>query len=120
MAVSKNNRKKKTKRTQNHSAPKVEKRLTEAQKQEIIEKQEQDKKHLKLSIIACIIMVVGFAMGWAGYELVGYPISFAGGVMGLVVTHKQGKSKRGRVTIICYTIYCVLIAYMWIFKFLAN
>lgn len=118
MAVSKNNRKKKTKRTQNHSAPKVEKRLTEAQKQELIQKQEQNNKHFKLSIVACVIMVVGFVMAWAGYDLIGYPISFAGGVMGLVLTRKQDKGRK--VTIICYTIYCILVAYMWIFKFLAN
>ncbi len=116
MAVSKGNRKKNTKRKQNHSAPKVEKRLTEAEKQELLKKEKQNNKNLKRSIIACVIMVAGFVIAWLGYRLIGYPISFAGAVMGIVVARNQDKGRK--VTIACYTIYCVLVAYMWIFEFL--
>ena len=118
MAVSKNNRRKGKKRKQNHAAPKVEQRLTEAQKQELEEKKKENNKFLKLSIVACVIMVIGFVIGWAGYGVIGYPISFVGAVMGLVMTRKQDRGRK--VTIVCYSIYCVLVAYMWIFELMSR
>lgn len=119
MAVSKNNRRKKRKRTQNHSAPVIEKHLTEAEVQELEHKQQQENKRLKWSIIFIVIMIGGFVIARAAAApLIGYPISFIGGIGGLATTRTQEKGKT--VTVICYTIYCILVAYMWIYQFLAN
>ena len=116
MAVSKNNRRKKTKRTQNHCAPagfgqKQQAKVAAQQEQEAIEK-----KRWRISMLALVFMVVGFLIAAQGNRFIGYPITFVGGVLGLYSARTLSKGRK--ITIVCYTIYCVLVAYMWIFEFL--
>ena len=113
MAVSKGNRKK-HKRNKNHSAPEGFGKKKTAQEQ-AEQAAAMEKKRWRTSMVALILMVVGFLIAAAGYHFVGYPITFAGGVLGL---HSARTLTKGRkVTIVCYTIYCVLTAYMWIWEF---
>lgn len=117
MAVSKNNRRKKRRRTQNHSAPvDMAKRQEELRASE--EQQALEKRHLRLSVIAVVIMVAGLMIAWKAGHVIGYPITFVGSLVGLYAARKQGKKQR--VTVICYTIYSALIAYMWIAEFMAS
>lgn len=117
MAVSKNNRRKKRKRTQNHSAPVTSQQIAKEQKIDE-EKQIQEKKRLRLSIIAIVIMMAGLLVAWKVSRFFGYPLTFVGGVIGLVTARLQDKGRK--VTIVCYTVYCILIAYMWIFEFMVG
>lgn len=114
MAESKNHRKKKKKRTQNHRAPDLPPTREEiAQEEAAVQEQ---KKQLKLSIVAFVLMAAGFILAQFWSRFVGYPISFAGSILGIATARSQ---TRGRaVTIICYTIFAVLVAYMWCYEFL--
>ncbi len=116
MAVSKNNRKKGKKRTQSHRAP-----VTEQQrKQEIQVDQEmlaKEKLRFRLSLAAIIVMAIGLFVAWKWSRLIGYPITFVGGLAGLYAARQQGKGRK--VTIVSYSIYCLLVAYMWISELMA-
>lgn len=109
MAESKNNRKKKKKRNHNHRAPDLPPTKEEVAKAEEVQKEQS--KMLWLSILSFVLMLVGFviAQTWSG--LIGYPISFAGSIMGIFAAHTQEKGRA--VTVICYTIFAVLVAVMW-------
>lgn len=116
MAVSRNNRKKKRKRTQNHSAPvPTEGRLTERDVD--VKQKEKEKRAMRLNITGIVLMVLGFIIAWRVSRFVGYPITFCGGLMGLISTRMQNNGRK--VTLIGYTLYCIMVAYMWIFEFLA-
>lgn len=116
MAVSKNNRKKGKKRTPSHRAPVTAQQRE--QKTRIEEKQRvQEKQNLRLSLIAVAIMGVGLFVAWRWSRLIGYPITFVGGLAGIYAERKSGKQRK--LTLICYTIYCILVAYMWIAAFMA-
>ena len=50
--------------------------------------------------------------------MIGYPIAFAGSIMGIYSAREQ---ERGRtVTVICYGIFSVLVAFMWFAEVLAR
>lgn len=117
MAVSKNNRRKKHKRTQNHSAPVTTQREIEEQRANE-EKLAQNKKHLKASMCAMLVIVVGLVLAFMGNRFIGYPITFIGGVADLIIAVKQGKGKK--LTVTSFAIYCILVAYMWISEFLVG
>ncbi len=110
MAVSKNTRKKSKKRTQNHSAPvnMAEKRKRE--EAEAVQRKEA-KKHLWQSTAALALMLIGIIVAYKLSGLIGYPISLAGGVLGLYASQFQEKGRR--ITMACYGIYCVLVVYQW-------
>ncbi|HIV67592.1 MAG TPA: hypothetical protein IAA32_01845 [Candidatus Butyricicoccus stercorigallinarum] len=116
MAVSKNNRKNGKKRTKGHRAP-----VTDEQRKRAVqvntEAQEREKKRFRLSLIAIAVMAVGLFIAWQGYRIFGYPITFVGGLAGLYAARHQDKGRK--VTIVCYTIYCLLVAYMWIVELMA-
>lgn len=117
MAVSKNNRKKKHKRTQNHSAPEgFSKKQIEREEQQQDQAQ-LEKKRWRISMLALVLMVIGFLIANAGNHLIGYPITFVGGLLGLHSARTLAKGRK--ITVFCYTVYCILIAYLWIFEFLA-
>lgn len=114
MAVSKGNRGKKKKRTQNHRAPV----RPEVQKQEAEKAQQQResaKKYLIMSMVSFAVMVIGFVMAnYVGWYLIGYPISLIGALCGI---YSAGKQSRGaRVTQVCYGIYSALVIYMWVYR----
>lgn len=112
MAESKNNRKKKKKRTQNHRAPDLPPTKEEiAQEEAAVQEQ---KKQLKLSIVAFALMAVGFLLAQFWSSFVGYPISFVGSILGIATARSQEKGRT--VTIVCYTIFSVLVAYMWCYQ----
>lgn len=105
MAVSKNNRRKGKKRTKAHAAPV---RQTE-------EKQEPSNRggYDWFNMAGLAIMLAGFlgAM-FTQYGLVFYPITFVGAVMGLVRT--RWDTWPHKVTVICYIVYCIAVAGIWI------
>lgn len=117
MAVSKNNRRKKHKRTQNHSAPVNVQRTAEEQMVNE-EKKAKDRKQLAVSIFAIVIILVGLFLAWRGNRFIGYPITFAGGLIDVICARRQGKQKR--LTVISFSFYCILVAYLWIFEFLVK
>ncbi len=104
MAVSKNNRRKGKKRTKAHASP---------------VRQGEEKQESKyggydwFSMAGLAIMLAGFlgAM-FTQYGLVFYPITFVGAVMGLVRT--RWDTWPHKVTVICYIVYCIAVAGMWI------
>ena len=116
MAESRNNRKKKKKRTQNHRAPDLPPTKEEIAKAEEVQKQQG--KMLKMSIASFALMLVGFVIAQMWSHIIGYPIAFAGSIMGMYSARAQ---ERGRtVTIICYGIFAVLVAFMWFAEVLAR
>lgn len=116
MAVSKNNRKKGKKRAQSHRAPVTQQqRKQELQVDEAM--QQKEKKRFRMSLVAIAVMAIGLFVAWKWSRLIGYPITFVGGLVGLYAARQQDKGRK--VTIVCYSIYCVLVAYMWIVEFIA-
>ena len=116
MAVSKNNRKKGKKRAQSHRAPVTEQqRKQELQVDEAM--QQKEKKRFRMSLVAIAVMAIGLFVAWKWSRLIGYPITFVGRLVGLYAARQQDKGRK--VTIVCYSIYCVLVAYMWIVEFIA-
>ena len=116
MAVSKNNRKKGKKRAQSHRAPFTEQqRKQELQVDEAM--QQKEKKRFRMSLVEIAVMAIGLFVAWKWSRLIGYPITFVGGLVGLYAARQQDKGRK--VTIVCYSIYCVLVAYMWIVEFIA-
>lgn len=116
MAESKNNRKKKKKRTQNHRAPDLPPTKEEIAKAE--EQQKRQGKMLKMSILSFVVMLVGFLVAQMWSHLIGYPIACVGSIMGIYSAREQ---ERGRIiTIICYGVFAVLVAYMWFVEVLAR
>ncbi len=112
MAVSKGNQKKK-KRTQNHRAPEG---MKKPEQREVEVRQEEKYKQARgLTIAGIVVMIIGFALVMMDFRFVGYPITFIGGLTGLLAARMQGSKRKG--TIIGYTAYCVLIAYLWIIEF---
>mgnify|MGYP000763850648 CR=1 FL=1 len=116
MAVSKNNRRKKGKRTQNHSAPAAAQKS--AKREVEVQQKQKEKQALWLNIAGIAVMIVGFILAWRGYRFAGYPITFIGALAGLIATRLQGGKRKG--TIIGYTVYCIMVAYLWIFEFFAS
>lgn len=116
MAESKNNRKKKKKRTQNHRAPDLPPTKEEIAKAEEVQKKQS--KMFKLSIVSFALMLVGFVIAQMWSRLIGFPIAFAGGILGIYSAREQERGRK--VTIICYTIFAVLVAYMWFAEVLAR
>lgn len=114
MAESKNNRKKKKKRTQNHRAPDLPPTKEEIAKEEAAV--QEQKKQMKLSIVAFVLMVAGFILAQFWSTLIGYPISFVGSILGIMTARSQARGRT--VTVICYTIFAVLVAYMWFYQVL--
>lgn len=116
MAESKNNRKKKRKRTQNHRAPDLP-----PTKEEIAKAEEEQKKQsnmLKMSIVSFVVMLAGFLVAQMWSHLIGYPVAFVGSIMGIYSARGQ---ERGRmVTMICYGVFAVLVAFMWFVEVLSR
>lgn len=115
MAVSKNNRRKKRKRTQNHSAP-VSAVSQNMEREVEVEQEAKEKRAMRLNIIGIVIMIAGFVLAWRGYRFAGYPITFSGALVGIISTRMQNNGRK--LTIAGYTLYCIMVAYMWIFEFL--
>lgn len=116
MAESKNNRKKKKKRTQNHRAPDLPPTKEKIAKAEEVQKKQSNM--LKMSIVSFILMLAGFVVAQTWSHFIGYPIAFAGSIMGIYSAREQ---ERGRtVTVICYGIFSVLVAFMWFAEVLAR
>lgn len=110
MAESKNNRKKKKKRTQNHRAPDLPPTKEEIAKIEEVQKHQS--KMLKFSIIGFVLMLAGFIVAQLWSHLIGYPFAFAGSIMGIYSARDQEKGKI--ITMTCYGIFAVLVAFMWL------
>ena len=113
MAVSKNNRRKKTKRTQNHSAPAGFGKKHEAK---IAAQQEEIAKKNNLSIICFFGMLLSLAGAlFTNYGMILYPISFACAVENLMSIKKRRprRSKGDMLIGMCYIIYIAVVAGTW-------
>ena len=110
MATSKNNRKKGRKRQQMHSRPipdYVAKAQAEQEKEEIKSMQRTQ----NISFFGLVIMIVGFVLVVMGYALIGYPVTFAGSLIGLLTTPQDMKHRK--ITIGGHIVYCIMVAFLW-------
>ena len=110
MATSKNNRKKGRKRQQMHHRP-IPDHVAKAQAEQEKEEIKSMQRSQNISFFGLVIMIVGFVMVVMGYALVGYPVTFAGSLIGLLTTPQDLKHRK--ITIAGHIIYCVMVAFLW-------
>lgn len=107
MAVSKNNRRRTKKRTKNHMSP-------QKQADKLDEARAESKSSIDwFSLTGFALMLVGFlAATFTPYGLICYPITFVGALMCLIKTKPD--TSHHKVSFVCYIIYCVAVAIMWV------
>lgn len=111
MAESKSKRKNGKKRAPQRKAP--PKAPTKAEIQEAEQEVKKNKKMTYLGLISVAVMLVGQFCGQIG-AFVGYPVAFVGSILGIWTSRSQQKGRT--MTMVCYTIFAVLVAYSWFFQ----
>ena len=115
MAESKSKRKNGKKRAPQRKAP--PKAPTKAEIQEAEQEVKKNKKMTYLGLISVAVMLVGILVGQFCGQIgafVGYPVAFVGSMLGIWTARSQQKGRT--MTMVCYTIFAVLVAYSWFFQ----
>ena len=115
MAESKSKRKNGKKRAPQRKAP--PKTPTKAEIQEAEQEVKKNKKMTYLGLISVAVMRVGILVGQFCGQIgafVGYPVAFVGSMLGIWTARSQQKGRT--MTMVCYTIFAVLVAYSWFFQ----
>ena len=112
MAVSKNNRKKGSKRAAPHAAPSG----FVGNRQQHMQQQAQqlpflDRHRIAIRWIGLAIMILGFLAASYGRQIIGFPVTIFGAMMDILCIRREpGKH---RISLICYVAYIAIMIYAW-------